>query len=87
MTNPVSGDVYKGGRRVGRTVDLEQTFLDAVAREKARGPVYVVASPDSPPGFLDRVRELVPVVEEPGLDEAALIISGTPDEWTPLREV
>lgn len=87
MAEATSGDVYSGGRRIGRTADLERTFLDEVRRGLADGPVYVVASPDSPPGFLDRCRELCPVVDEPGLDGAALIVSGVPDEWTPLGEV
>lgn len=82
-----SGDVYRSGRRIGRTADLERTFLDAVGRALVDGPCYVVAGTDSPPAFLDRCRELCPVVAEPGLDSAALIVSGTPDEWSPLGEV
>lgn len=78
------GDVYSGGRRIGRTADLEATFLDAVVRAKRAGPVYIVASSDSPPEFLERCRALCPVVAEPSLDDAALIVSGYPSEWSTL---
>lgn len=83
-----SGDVHDlTGRKRGTTDDLEAVFLAAVEHAQKQGPCYVVVGTGSPPGFDDRIRALgAPILVDAALEDAALILAGTPDEWTGLDE-
>lgn len=90
---PESGDVrdLRGGGYLGRTADIEQTFMDAVLAEVERhglDNVYLVIGNESRQ-YEQKTDKLRVFCEEHGIafvvDDAigdrALILAGKPSEW------
>jgi hypothetical protein len=74
-------DLYTG-KPLAEVADVEAAFLEFVRAEAEHGPRYVVVGTGSPESFLDRVREIAPVVIDPSIGESAAIMAGHPEEWT-----